>query len=86
MAITTKPWVYVQVDNVEDELPYQADELPTVLPVLTIELVQGLADTTIFEVLDDDPIEPVDDDTYEDIDFLDEVNEQNDNSDEQHPD
>jgi len=67
-------------------LPYQADELPTVLPVLTIELVQGLADTTIFEVLDDDPIEPVDDDTYEDIDFLDEVNEQNDNSDEQHPD
>jgi len=86
VAITTKPWVYVQVDNVEDELPYQADELPTVLPVLTIELVQGLADTTIFEVLDDDPIEPVDDDTYEDIDFLDEVNEQNDNSDEQHPD
>ena len=71
----TKPRAHVQIDNVEDELSYQADESPTVLPVLTIELVQGLAETKILEVLDDDPIEPVDDDTNEDID----------NSDEQHP-
>jgi len=67
VAITTKPRAHVQVDHVEDELPYQADESPTVLPVLTIELVQGLADTTILEVLDDDPIELVDDDTYEEL-------------------
>ena len=80
--------------HVEDELSYQADESPTVLPILTIELVQGLADTPILEVPDDDPIEPVDDDsiepadddTDEDIDFSNEVDEQNDNSDEQHPD
>jgi len=70
----------VQVDHVKDELPYQADESPTVLPVLTIQLVQGLADTTILKVFDDDPIEPVDDDTDEDIDFSDEVD------DEQYPD
>jgi len=67
-------------------LSYQADESPTVLPILTIELVQGLADTPILEVPDDDPIEPVDDDRYEDINFSDEVDEQNDNNDEQHPD
>ena len=72
--------------HVEDELSYQADESPTVLPILTIELVQGLADTPILEVPDDDPIEPVDDDRYEDINFSDEVDEQNDNNDEQHPD
>ena len=57
------------------ELPYQADELPTVLPVLTNELVQGLADTTILEVLDDDPVEPVYDDTNEDIDYSDDFDE-----------
>jgi len=85
VAITRKPRAHVQVDHVEDELPYQADDSLTVLLVLTIELVQGLTDTTILEVLDDDPIEPVDDDTYEDIDFADEVDEQNDNNDEQHP-
>jgi len=56
-------------------LPYQADELPTVLPVLTNELVQGLADTTILEVLDDDPVEPVYDDTNEDIDYSDDFDE-----------
>ena len=70
VAITIKPRA-----NVEDELPYQADESPTVLPVLTIELVQVLADNTILEVLHDDPIEPVDDDTDEDLDFSDEVDE-----------
>jgi len=56
VTITTKPQAHVQVDHVEDELIYQADESPIVLPILTIELVQGLADTTILEVLDDDPL------------------------------
>ena len=78
-----KTWAHVQVNHVEDELSYQVDESPTVLPVLTIELVQGLADKTILEVLGDDPIEPVDDDTDEDLYFSDKVDEQNENNDEQ---
>jgi len=86
VAITTKPRAHIQVGHVEDELPNQADESPTVLPVLTIELVQGLADTTILEVLDHDPLEPFDDDTNEDINFSHEVDEQNENNDEQHLD
>ena len=86
VTITTKPQAHVQVDHVEDELIYQADESPIVLPILTIELVQGLADTTILEVLDHDPLEPFDDDTNEDINFSHEVDEQNENNDEQHLD
>ena len=83
VAITIKSWAHVQVDHVSDELTYQTNESPTVIPILTINLVQGLADTTVLEVLDDDLIKPVDDDTYEDLDFSDEVDEQSDNNDEQ---
>jgi len=81
VTIIAKPQGHVQVDHVEDEFPYQVGESPTVLPVLTIELVvQSLADTSIIEVLDNDPIEPVDDDTNEYFDLPDQVDEQNDNN------
>jgi len=40
----------------------------------------------ILKVLDHNPIEPVDDDIDEDLDFSNEVDEQNDNNDEQDSD
>ena len=48
--------------------------------------VQGLADVIILKVLDHNPIEPVDNDIDEDLDFSNEVDEQNDNNDEQDSD
>jgi len=37
VAITTKPRGHVEVENIEDDLPYQLDEMPNVLPITTIE-------------------------------------------------
>lgn len=46
-AITTKPRGHVEVDGIEDEFPYQANEMPPVLPITEDELVRGLlGDTT----------------------------------------
>jgi len=56
VAIRTKPRGHVQVEKMEDELPYQANEIPNVLPVIRIEHLQGLAKTFVVEVL----IEPLD--------------------------
>jgi len=44
----------VQVDNINDELPYQANEMSNVLPVTRIEHLQCLANTSNVEVVDDD--------------------------------
>ena len=86
MAITNKPQTRVQVDYLEDELPYQTNKTPIFLPIARIEQLQGLADTSILEILNDDHIELVIDDTDEDLDLSDEDDEQNDNNDEDDPD
>jgi len=73
----------VQVDNINNELPYQADETSNVLPVTRIEHLQCLADTSIVEVIDDDDdieahnhddddIEAHNHDDDEDVDLLNE--------------
>jgi len=64
----------------EDELSYQADEMPNMLQVRRIEQLEGLADTSIVEVLYDDHIEAFYD-SDEDLDLSDKDNEQNDNND-----
>ena len=59
MTITTKPQGHVEVENIEDYLPYQLDEMSNVLPVTTIEQLQGLGDTSVLELVNDD--EPISD-------------------------
>ena len=44
----------MQVDNINDELSYQADETSNVLPVTIIEHLECLTNTSNVEVLDDD--------------------------------
>jgi len=80
VAITTKPRGHVEVDNIQDYLPYQFDEMPNVLPITRIEEVEGLAETLIVELVNDDVIETVCDDDDED-----EVNESS-QDDEEHDD
>ena len=73
VPIKTKPRAHVQVDNINDELSYQAEETSNVLPVTRIEHLQCLSDTSNVEVLgDDDDIEAHNDDDDEDIDLLNE--------------
>jgi len=63
----------MQVDNINDELSYQADETSNVLPVTRIEHLQCLADTSNVEVVDDDDdIEAHNHDDDEDVDLLNE--------------
>ena len=80
VAITTKPRGRIEVDNIQDDLPYQFDERPNVLRITRIEEVEGLADTLIAELVNDDVIETVCDDDDED-----EVNESS-QDDEEHDD
>jgi len=54
-----KPRGYVEVDNIEEELPYQDIEMPNVVPVTIIEKSQGLADSTIVQLVTYDAIEPI---------------------------
>lgn len=62
-AITTKPRGHVEVDDIEDEFPYQAHEMSPVLPITEDELVRGLlGDTTngfeqVVDSYNDDPME-----------------------------
>jgi len=63
VPVKTKPRGHVQVDNINDELSYQAEEMANVLPVTRIEHLQCLADTSNVEVVDDDD---------EDVDLLNE--------------
>ena len=73
VPIKTKPRGYVQVDNINDELPYQAEETSNVLAITRIEHLQCLADTFNVEVVDDDDdIEARNDDDDEDVDLLNE--------------
>jgi len=64
-------------------MPYQANENPVVLPVERIEQFQGLADTSIIEEVDDDHIEELVHDTYEDINLSEEEDQENDNNNEE---
>lgn len=46
-VITTKPRGHVEVEDIEDEEPYQADEMSPVVPITEVEPLQGLLDETI---------------------------------------
>jgi len=46
----------------KNELPYQTNDTPTVLPIWTIEQLQDLVDTSIFEVVDNNHIQALVDD------------------------
>jgi len=81
MTIKTKPRGHVQVNNMKDELSYQVDKTPNVLPVQSIEQLKGLCYTFIIEVVDGH-IEPVLE-NVEDLDLSDEDDEQNDNNNEE---
>jgi hypothetical protein len=48
-AITTKPRGHVEIDNVDDEMPYQSNEMSPIVPITEVEQLQGLADGTIIE-------------------------------------
>jgi hypothetical protein len=55
VAITTKPRGYVEVDGVEDAVPYQAEEMPNVDLTEEIEQIHGLADpATLYEEEEDE--------------------------------
>jgi len=67
VEITTKPRGHVEVYKIQDDLPYQLDEMPNVLPITRIEEVKGLVDTLIIEPINDNVIETIcDDDDDED--------------------
>jgi len=70
IPIKTKSQGHVQVDNINDELSYQADERSNVLPVTRIEHLQCLVDTSKVEVVDDDDIEAHNHDDDEDVDLI----------------
>jgi len=78
VAIKTKPRGHIEVDKMEDELPYQANEIPNVLPVTRIKHLQGLAETFVVEVLDHHDMEPLD---QSDQELSNEDDEENDNND-----
>ena len=61
-------------------MPYQADEIPIVLPIKRIGQFQGLADTSIIEEVDDDHIEALVHDIDEDINLSEEEDQENDNN------
>jgi len=56
VAITTKSGGHVEVDNIQDDLPYYLNEKPNVLPVTGIEEVEGLTCTLIVELVNDETI------------------------------
>jgi len=74
VPIKTQPRGYVQVDNINDELSYQAYETTNMLRVTRIEHLQCLVDTSNVEVVDDDDddIEAHNHDDDEDVDLLNE--------------
>ena len=80
MAITTKPRGHVEVNNIQDDLPYQFGEMPNVLPISRIEEIEGLAYTLIVELVNDDVMETICEDDDED-----EINESS-QDDEEHDD
>lgn len=54
VEITTKPRGYVEIDNTEDEMPYQYNEMSPVAPITKFEQIRGLADEGLI-----DEVEPV---------------------------
>lgn len=48
-TITTKPIGHVEVDDIEEEVPYQADESSPVIPITEVEQLHGLLDETVNE-------------------------------------
>jgi hypothetical protein len=53
-AITTKPRGHVEIDNIDDEMPYQSNEMSPIVPITEVEQLRGLADGTII-----DEVEPI---------------------------
>ncbi|KAI5387774.1 hypothetical protein KIW84_073754 [Lathyrus oleraceus] len=47
--ITTKPMGYVEIDNTEDEMPYQIDEMSQVVPITELEQIRGLVDEGLID-------------------------------------
>lgn len=45
---------YVEIDNTEDEMPYQFDEMSQVVPITELEQIRGLADEGLI-----DEVEPI---------------------------
>ena len=80
MVITTKPRGYVEVDHIPDESLYQADEMSHVLPIITIEFVEGLVDTSILQAIDDNDIQPSHDEDDENLNQSTSDNEEKDSN------
>ncbi|PNX89694.1 hypothetical protein L195_g045816, partial [Trifolium pratense] len=40
-AITTKPRGHVEIDNVDDEIPYQSNEMSQIVPITVVEQLRG---------------------------------------------
>jgi len=64
VVITTKPRGHVKLDNIEEELPYQATKMSNIIPVTSIEQLQGLVDSTTLEVIIEDVSQFTHDDEY----------------------
>lgn len=64
VAIITKPRGHVEVDDTEDEVPYQANETSPVAPITEVEQIQGLLDETLkeYEQIVDDNDDPMEQD------------------------
>jgi hypothetical protein len=52
-AITTKPRGHVEIDNIEDEMPYQSHDTSPVLPIPEIEAISCLRDSSQADTFDD---------------------------------
>lgn len=53
VAITTKPRGHVEIDNTEDEMPYQSDGMSHVLPIAEIEPISCLRDNSQVDVFEE---------------------------------
>ena len=89
VAITTKPRGHVEVDGIENKVPYQADEMSNVLPITELEQLQGLADLTIHyehvvypitkQMVQDNELQDEEDEDAEGLEVEDDEDEDNDN-------
>jgi hypothetical protein len=48
-AISTKPRGHVEIETVEDEMPYQSDDMSPVVPIQELESLHFLADETLID-------------------------------------
>jgi hypothetical protein len=92
VAISTKPRGHVEIEIVEDEIPYQCDDMSPTVPVTELEILHGLADATLIEEVEmiidpnndlmDHDGQSEDDDDEEESDGEDNEDEENEDEDE----